>query len=133
MEELGIVPSQLTKILLLYGKPFGGFRPIGLLPTFIRLWEYCRKQTLWDWERANARESNWAAPGRSSFTVVAHQRLAVEGAPRDTFSALALMDLVKAYELGTHHRIIDGPSVLNFRSECCVSFLRFSDSLGACA
>ena len=49
MEELGLVPSQLVNVLLLYAKPLGGFRPIGLLPSFMRLWEYCRKQTSWDW------------------------------------------------------------------------------------
>ena len=105
---MGLVPSQLVNVLLLYAKPLGGLRPIGLLPSFMRLWEYCRKQTLWDWEKDNARESNWAAPGRSSFAVVAHQRLAAEGAPQDHWSALTLMDLVKAYELFPHHRILDG-------------------------
>ena len=85
--------NWIINVLLLYAKPMGGFRPMGLLPSFIRLWEYCRKRTLWDWEKDNAHDSNWAAPGRSSFTVVAHQRLAAEGAPHDMFSALALMDL----------------------------------------
>ena len=108
MEELGIVPSQLINILLLYANSLGGFRPLGLLPTFIRLWGYCRRRTLRDCVGANARESNWAGLGRSSFTVVAHQRLAVEGAPQDIVSATASIDFVKAYELVPHHRIIDG-------------------------
>ena len=114
MEELGLVPSQLVNVLLLYAKPLGGFRPIGLLPSIIRLWEYCRKQVLWDWEKDNWRESNWAAPGRSSFTVVAHQRLAAEGAPDGHETAVALMDLVKAYELVPHHRILDGAIKFGF-------------------
>ena len=114
MEELGLVPSQLVNVLLLYAKPMGGFRPIGLLPSIIRLWEYCRKQVLWDWEKDNWRESNWAAPGRSSFTVVAHQRLAAEGAPDGHETAVALMDLVKAYELVPHHRIFDGAIKFGF-------------------
>ena len=114
MEELGLGPSQLVNVLLLYAKPLGGFRPIGLLPSIIRLWEYCRKQVLWDWEKDNSRESNWAAPGRSSFTVVAHQRLAAEGAPDGHETAVALMDLVKAYELVPHHRILEGAILYNF-------------------
>jgi len=83
-DSLVIVPSTLWNILLLYEKAQGGFRPIGLLPSIVRLWEYCRKIYLWDWESENQRDYNWAAPGKSSFTVVAHQRLAVESAV-DTF------------------------------------------------
>ena len=62
-EALGTVPSSLWNMLLLYEKAQGGFRPIGLLPTIIRLWEYCRKPYLWDWEKENQRGYNWAAPG----------------------------------------------------------------------
>jgi hypothetical protein len=47
-EALGTVPSSLWNMLLLYEKAQGGFRPIGLLPIIIRLWEYCRKTYLWD-------------------------------------------------------------------------------------
>ena len=99
MAEFGLDPSQLVNVLLLYAKPLGGFRPIGLLPSFLWLRDYCCKRIRWDWERENARESNLAAPCRSFFTDVAHQRFAAEGAPQDHWSALALMDLVKAYEL----------------------------------
>ena len=63
---------------------------------------------MWDLEKDTWRESNWAAPGRSSFTVVAHQRLVAEGAPDGHETAVALMDLVKAYELVPHRRILDG-------------------------
>jgi hypothetical protein len=101
-------------MLLLYEKAQGGFRPIGLLPTIIRLWEYCRKTYLWDWEEENQRGYNWAAPGKSSYTVVAHQSLAVEAAGPDLFSALALLDLVKAYELVPRHRILDGAILFSF-------------------
>ena len=48
--------------------------------------------------------------------MVAHQRLAVEGAPKGMFSALAPMDLLKAYELIPHHCIIDGAIRDEFRS-----------------
>jgi hypothetical protein len=108
------VPSTLWNILLLYQKPQGGFRPIGLLPSIIRLWEYCRKEYLWKWEKENQREYNWAAPGKSSFTVVAHQRLAVEAAGDTFLSSLALLDLIKAYELVPHHRILEGAILYNF-------------------
>ena len=95
-------------MLLLYEKVQGGVRPIGLLPTIIRLWEYCRKTYLWDWGKENQRAYNWAAPGKSSSTVVTHQLLAVESTGPDFFSSLALLDLVKAYELVPHHRILAG-------------------------
>ena len=39
---------------------------------------------------------------------MAHQRLAVEGAPQGEDNALALMDLVKVYELVPHQRILEG-------------------------
>ena len=79
VESLGLVPSQLWTMLLLFEKPQGGFSPIGLLPIVIRHWECCRKHVLWDWEAANTR--SWAAPGKSSYTLVAHQRQAVESFP----------------------------------------------------
>ena len=114
LETLGLIPSTLWNELLMYDKLLGGFRPIGLLPSIIRLWEVCRKRALWDWERENRRSYNWAAPGNSSYTVVAHQRLAAEAMPNGFFSALALLDLVKAYELVPHHRILDGAVAFNF-------------------
>ena len=40
--------------------------------------------------------------------MVAHQRLAAEGAPHDESSSLALIDRVKAYELVPHHSILGG-------------------------
>ena len=45
-ETLGIVPSTLWNILLLYEKAQGGFRPIGLLPSLIRVWMRVR---MWVW------------------------------------------------------------------------------------
>ena len=46
--------------------------------------------------------------------VVVHQRLAAESLPPEMFSALALLDLAKAYELVPHHRILDGARRFNF-------------------
>ena len=55
--------------------------------------------------------------------MVAHQRLAAEGAPQDMFSALALMDVVKAYELVPHHRILEGAIRFKFPIKMlCVNF-----------
>jgi hypothetical protein len=45
---------------------------------------------------------------------VAHQRLAVEAAGDTFLSSLALLDLVKAYELVPHHRILEGAILYNF-------------------
>ena len=45
---------------------------------------------------------------------MAHQRLAAEGAPEGHETAVALMDLIKAYELVPHHRILDGAIFFGF-------------------
>ena len=78
-------------------------------------------------------EKAGAAPGRSSFTVVAHQRLAAEGAHDEHETAVALMDLVKAYELVPHHRILDGAIAFGFPvRELCVVFAVFACTTNVC-
>ena len=82
MESLGLMPSNLWLMILLYRKQSGGYRPIGLLPSFIRLWECCRVAFLWEWEAANVRPYNYATPGCSSLQVIRTQGLYIEGAPK---------------------------------------------------
>ena len=113
-EALGLIPSSLWTMIILLRKPTSGFRPIGLLPSLLRLWEFCRKPALWEWEEANEREYNWSAPGKSSHTAVAHQNLAIEGAPPNCTSALFLGDLVKAYETVPHSHIATGAADTGF-------------------
>jgi hypothetical protein len=78
-------------------------------------------------------EKAGAAPGRSSFTVVAHQRLAAEGAHDEHETAVALMDLVKAYELVPLHRILGGAIAFGFPvRELCVVFAVFACTTNVC-
>ena len=118
-----MIPVHFWDMLLRYKKAPGGFRPTGLLPTIVRLWESCRKTNLWDWEAANQRGYNWAAPGKSSFTVVAHQCLAVESTGKDGvfIFSLALSGLVKAYELVPQRRAFDGARVSFFFLSCALT------------
>ena len=106
------MPSNLWLMILLYRKQSGGYRPIGLLPSFIRLWECCRVCFLWEYEAANVRPYNFAVPGCSSLQVIRSQGLYIEGAPRGCTSVLTLLDLVKAYEHVRHQRIFKERSTL---------------------
>ena len=69
---------------------------------------------LWEWEAANVRSYNYAAPGSSSLQVIRAQGLYTEGAPFGCTSVLTLLDLVKAYEHVGHQRIFEGAFALGF-------------------
>ncbi len=77
----------------------GGERPIGLLLSFVRLWERVRKPVLVEWRRTVERHYNWATRGRSAQDSVWRQCLYAEAAhAAGRESAAALIDLTKAYE-----------------------------------
>ena len=69
---------------------------------------------LWEWEAANVRPYNYAAPGFSSLQVIRTQGLYIEGAPSGCTSVLTLLDLVKAYEHVCHQQIFEGAVNLGF-------------------
>ena len=56
MESMGALPSQVQTIMvIMLGKPKGGFRPIGLFTSFYRLWAKARRPYAEAWEARNWR------------------------------------------------------------------------------
>ena len=77
----------------------GGRRPIGALPTLIRMWERARKPLVQRWSRDNLRHYDWAAQGRSAEAAAWKQSLLDEAATADGLHSLAVFfDLAKAFE-----------------------------------
>ena len=71
IEESGLWPqSYAVSVLHLIPKPSGGRRPIGLLPTLIRLWEKTRKEAIREWRHKEAMPFSWAGQGRGSEAAV---------------------------------------------------------------
>jgi ribonuclease HI len=101
LERQGMWPEQLQRILIaLIPKSDGGRRPIGLLPSLVRVWERIRKPVVAQWRCSVERPYNWAAKGRSPQAAVWRQGLRAEAAAaRGLDSAAVLVDLVKAFEM----------------------------------
>ena len=101
VEETGYWPTAVaTALIHLILKSDGGRRPIGVLPTIVRVWERARKPIVQKWIRDNARKYDWATQGRSSEGAVWHQALLDEAATADRLSsASTLTDLEKAFEM----------------------------------
>jgi ribonuclease HI len=100
LERLGIWPQQVQQILVaLIPKADGGRRPIGLLPTIVRIWEKVRRPIMSSWRCSTERSYNWAARGRSPQAAVWKVALQDEAAlTRGERSAAGLVDLAKAFE-----------------------------------
>ena len=100
VEQVGHWPPQIaTSLVHLIPKPGGGRRPIGILPTIVRLWERARKPLAQKWLRANRRPYDWATQGRSSEAAAWQCSLIDEAAKgQDLQSAAVFVDLTKAFE-----------------------------------
>ncbi len=97
---VGIWPRQVsTAILHLIPKAAGGRRPIGVLASFVRLWERTLQPSLQEWRLSNQRDYNWMTAGKGSSLAVWSQSVANEAArSRGLSSGAVLIDLIKAFE-----------------------------------
>jgi hypothetical protein len=100
IEAVGRWPSRLLLALMhLIPKEAGGRRPIGLLASFIRLWERVRAPVVRQWRLDCWRSYNWSAPGRSAERAAWIHSVTNEAAKENELeSASTLIDLVKAFE-----------------------------------
>ena len=101
LERVGTWPAGISKTIVhLIPKASGGRRPIGVLATFVRVWEAMRKPIVWQWRAQIERPYNWAATGRSAEMGVWGQSLKDEVARGKGQQRGAVMyDLAKAYEM----------------------------------
>ena len=101
IEACGLWPSMVELILVVQiPKADGGRRPIGLLPTLVRVWEKIRKPIVEAWRCTVERGYNFAAKGKSSETAAWIQAHNAEVAvSKGGSSVAALLDLTKAFEM----------------------------------
>ena len=116
-EALGRWPSQIGIVLIcLLPKPDGGRRPIGLLPSLIRLWMRIRVTVVGRWQAQHSREYFYAGPRRgvqvAAWKQAARAELA-QACERGTYAAM-LLDLVEAFERVPHDWLVRQGSRYNY-------------------
>ena len=109
LETAGTWTHELDLVLVvLLAKPYGGYRPIGLFPTLIRLWMKARVSLARDWEHANADASLYGAAGMGAQRAAWLEAFNTETAAlNDLEHAQVLLDLTKAFETVSHQALID--------------------------
>ena len=106
VEHTGRWPEKVaTALIHLTPKPDGGRRPIGVLPTIVRVWERARKPIVQAWLDQNTRDYDWATRGRSAEGAAWHMSVLDEAAAANGLaSGATFMDLAKAFEhVSLHH------------------------------
>ena len=106
-EDTGDWSSALPLVLIvLLPKDGGGFRPIGLFPTLIRVWMRARSMVARDWEELTASPDMYGAKGMGAQRAAWTSTFSAEAAAADgqAYSAV-LLDLVKAFELVDHREL----------------------------
>jgi hypothetical protein len=99
-ELVGMWPKNIGCVLVvLIDKSDGGLRPIGLLPTLVRVWSRVRLVVAQQWQQRNERPYFYAGPARSAVRAAWCQAAQAEAAhAAGTLYGLATLDLKKAFE-----------------------------------
>ena len=107
-ERVGHWSDALPLVLIvLLPKDGGGFRPIGLFPTLIRVWMRARSSTARDWEELTAAPELYGAKGMGAQRAAWTETFAAETAAQDNGAyAAVLLDLVKAFEKISHADLV---------------------------
>ena len=108
-EIIGAWPTVFTDVFIaLLPKSSGGFRPIGIFPTLIRVWFRLRAPVIRAWERAHERPYFFAGCGKGADVALWLQAAHLESvALAKRASAASLVDLVKAFERVSHVALLD--------------------------
>ena len=78
-------------------------RPIGLLPSLVRVWERYRRPYAKEWETRNHRDRHWACSGRAASQAVWLQVALDElASASQQLTVTILLDLEKAFEYVRH-------------------------------
>ena len=103
-EAEGRWPETLAFIsIVLLPKATGGFRPIGLFPTIVRIWMRLRRDMVDAWEADNSRDFFYAGRQRGAHVAAWTQAARAEAAALGGASfAQVLIDLAKCFELVPH-------------------------------
>jgi len=100
-------------------KPNGKDRPIGLLPSLIRLWEAVRVPIMQDWLRQYPRAWDCCAAGNTCEgavweTLLAHEADGIVDKPHQVVTATLIIDLVKAFERAQLQHVWEWGMYYNF-------------------
>ncbi len=115
-ERRGRWPSVVgTVIIVLLPKAEGGFRPIGLFPTVVRVWMRLRRAAARQWEADNDRDYLYAGESRGALTAAWQMAARAEGAVGHGFVyAQVLLDMVKAFDHVPHDRLLAEAAALGY-------------------
>ena len=102
-------------LIVLFPKPDGGLRPIGLFPIVIRIWMRTRAMLARAWEIANEVPAVFGGAGKGSQRAAWTVAFAAEASAFTAKRQLAaLLDLVKAFERIPHHVVATAAARLGF-------------------
>ena len=107
-EDTGDWSTAISLVLIvLLPKEGGGFRPIGLFPTLIRVWMRARASVARDWEELTASPDLYGSKGmgaqRAAWTAAFSAETATQNGKDH---AAVLLDLVKAFEMVNHGELV---------------------------
>ena len=121
IEVLGDWPLLANLLLIvLLPKPDGGRRPIGLFPTFIRVWMRARADLTRTWEAAHALPCLYGGAGMGAQRAAWQVSYRAEVAARNRLEyGQTLLDLVKAFEKIPHEHLIAAGKKHGYNG-CCL-------------
>ena len=109
VELFGHWPASIGLVVVsLIPKSDGGRRPIGLLPSLIRLWMRIRLEVAKEWQLANERAFFYAGPLKGANVAAWKQAAQAELASYSRFDEYLcmLLDLVKAFDRVPHKWLV---------------------------
>jgi len=108
VESLGRWPDHIGHVLVvLLAKAAGGFRPIGLFPSVVRIWMRIRLADAVIWQSLHERPWLYASAGKGADVAAWRQAARSEQAAARGWSyGAALLDMVKAFERVPHDLLV---------------------------
>ena len=134
-EKFGEWADALDLVLIvLLPKNDGGYRPIGLFPTIIRIWFRTRLLTIKIWDQSNKMPSVFGGPGMGAQKAAFQISITAEIAALENADfAAGLLDLVKAFETVPHHILVSIAIALGYPLpllRLCLASYRLKRSIG---